>query len=454
MSRRPGPPSQPLFRPSDEPPLAREVAENAVIVAIFIWPQTHVEIFPFLTYDIFNDDQLAIVFRAAHKVFARQEVPDFVTVRAALEEEEGMVPPWYTRRAFALEQVDLEAGVSPSNVKSWVALIRRQERFARFKQGAASARTISDATRIASEFLENEGMIADSDEMEWGEAVSAFVSLQDRISKGEVTHGSSWGIKALDDTIMLVPGCFYVVAGIKKGGKSHFLQHVLLSNATIGNPSFLFSLEMGLMQVIRRWIAAKTGINSRDILTTRLMESAIARINEFAPHLAMLPLKVNQQARVTPGEILARVRAWKRKERIPQGRGIVGVDFLQLMPRTQSHHGQSDASAIKDIAYELARIAKECEVALVAATQFNNAAEGERVDSSSVRFIEGSGGIAQAAEGILLLDLHARRGLSPNSPTANTNGIEPIDLVVLQRNGESGRRLCLSVDLSTSRFFG
>ncbi len=156
------------------------------------------------------------------------------------------------------------------------------------------------------------------------------------------------------------------------------------------------------------------------------------------------PLHVNQNASIGISQIISRARNWKRQRKVPDYRGIVAVDYLQLV-QYEVHSRRNEAAELKNIAYGLARLAKELKVVVLAIAQFRNDAEGQR---PAVRFIEGSGGIAQAAEGMLLLDLLSRR----KDDMRPTDEWEPMDIIVHQRNGESNATVELSVDLSTSKF--
>ncbi len=439
----------PVWRPLDEHVSARAYAEEAIVRAVYTWPTTHTEIFTKLTSDNFQNRELRDVFHAGHAIFHSGAYVDVISLANKLAEQMGKCPVWFPERFTTPLQMNLGAhldGFSADNIQHvahWIDLLLRHQRFQNFKDGAESARTIEHMLAVATAALENEGILAQSDEVPLEEALERFADTQSKIIEGSITAGASWGVDALDDLCLLVPGCFYVVAGIKKGGKSHLLQHTLIENAKKGNPTFFFSLEMGIQQVLRRWMAHETGINSRLILTKTVTKEQEQQLRDTGKFLAALPLKVNQSPRITPAEVLARVRSWKRKERVPDGKGVVAVDFLQLMPLPDKK-GQSDASGIKDIAYELARLAKETQCAVIAAAQLRNEAEGQR---PAMRYLEGSGGIAQAAEAILLLDLLARR-----AEGVTTAGDVAMDVTVYQRSGESGRKAELLADLATSQF--
>jgi len=441
--------SGPPLRPFNEDRDSRELAEGGIIKAILIWPEAQPLIFAQLHPDLFHSEHLALIFECALRVYQRGTMPDVITIDDELVHYLGARPPWYTTRlrehndlADAMTEGSV-SGNSSALVPGWIALIHRHHRFSAFKQGAASARTIEHVIQVASAALEHEGILSSTDEIPIPEALAAFLTVQENIIAGTATAGHSWGIETLDEVCLLTPGCLYIVAGIKKGGKSQLLQHTLLENAKAKNPVFLFSLEMGIRQVLRRWLAHETRLNSRLLLSRALNPTDMATLRQVAGWLQALPLRVNQSPRITPAEILARTRAWRRKEGVGEGCGVVAVDFLQLMPLPEKK-GQSEASGLKDVAYELARLAKEEGVAVIAAVQLRNEAEGEK---PQLRYIEGSGGLAQAAEAILLLDLHQRRedGLT-------TAGYTPMDVIVYQRNGESGRRVELVVDLATSHF--
>lgn len=432
---------QQVRTPVDLPMTPREEAERKLIGAIFSFPNHHAEIFSSFTDPrYFDNDDLATVFRAALEVYSRGDLPDRISIKQAIIENNGDCP-WLTPNWTV--EISEEPDI-PGSISTWKGLIVNGHRFSEFKREAAQALTIEHMERIAIKALEMHGVLSSDDEPEMKEAAEKFIARQDAIIRGDIEAGYSFGVPMIDNSILLRPGCFYTIGGLKKGGKSQLALSILDHNIAQGIPCFLSSLEMSVDDVLRKLVARRTGINSRKILTRRLGEQ---ERNEVATAVETIVdgsvFQINQSPSVTTAEIVARVRTWKNRNKIPKGAGIVCVDFLQLV-RWQSRNGQNEASAIKGIAYDLARLAKESGVAVIAVVQFKNEAEGHR---PSIRFLEGSGGIAQASEGILLVDLPSRR-----EETASGQEWEPFSVVIIQRNGESGIKIELEANMRTSEF--
>jgi replicative DNA helicase len=168
-------------------------------------------------------------------------------------------------------------------------------------------------------------------------------------------------------------------------------------------------------------------------------------LEQAVPELKAKPLYLCDNPNITTAGIASILRRWKAQHPIVDGELIVVVDFLQYIDLGVRKY-ENEASALKRAAYDLARIAKEFRCAVVAVAQLRNEAEGQ---PPHLRFLEGSGGIAQAAEAILLVDLISRREGEYDAQ----DWPRPFDVhVAAQRSGESGVKVNCMCDLRYGKF--
>ena len=320
----------------------------------------------------------------------------------------------------------------------------------KFRGLSKNARSMLDIQKLAKDVLD--WSVSEVPTQRTPEVVfKQVINRQEQIYDGSVKAGYSWGIEALDTILHLRPGHFYTIGGLKKSGKTLFLLSVLKHNLVKGligeepAPCLMFSIEMSDEELYGRLLSSHTGVNSRLLHTKYLPQDSFELIKEAAEGLSQIPLIVDDQASINMTDVVVRSRGWKFKNNIPDGTGIIAIDIMQLM-NLEGKKNDTTAELLKNAAYEMARLAKELKVAVVALAQLRNEAEGH---IPHIRFLEGSGGIAQASEGILLLDLAKRR--DPTHETAAE--MDDIDIHITQRSGMSEIKLQCQVQLSTGRFF-
>jgi replicative DNA helicase len=381
-----------------------------------------------------EDTDCRAVYRLAQHLYTRG-APITVADMLRVHEERGYPCP---DMGLPLYVASMEPGIPPNPeiVDSWTKNVLESHWLARFKEEAAGLHQYSDVTRLA------------RDSFMWGDEASEvksadevaqeFLTLQDKIMEGGMP-GMSWGIGGLDRYSRLGPGKMYTVCAIKKGGKTQFLIQMLDKCIKSGTPSLFFSLEMMREECMKRLCSRRTGIDSAKVLTEDLTKPEVAQLRSAAEDIAKEPFWIDDTASLSTSDIYARARAWKYRNKILDGQGFIGVDYLQLIRMNQQGN---KADAIKDAAYEIARMAKDLKLPVVALVQFRNEAEGQE---PSLRYIEGSGGIAQAATAIVLLDHVIRREKDAAPDEMNI-------ILDAQRDGRGGVRIPVRADLSTSNF--
>ena len=421
-------------------------AARGVIRFMLLKPDLAQVVFDQLTDpDVFEDMQLRRVFKACLSVYRAGDAISQATIRRAMESD-GTERTRFLTTVFmnCWEGADI---VSAPIVEGHVGILLDQYHTRRFKERAAGVGSFDGAVKLSQDALDWSAGIECDGTRTPAEVSAAIVEKQTAIYEGSVEAGYSWGLDKLDKHLRLELGRFYVIAGIKKGAKTHLLLQVLNHNLNAGIPCCLFSLEMNDEAIYRRLLAKRTGINSKMIHSHYLDRSDFDKLKQECAAIIAdpFPLHIDDSPAPNAHDIVSRTRRWLYKNGITNG-AIVAIDFLQLV-RMDRQHGESEASAIKHTTYELARLAKSLGVVVIAVAQFRNEAEAQE---PHIRFLEGSGAIAQAAEAITLIDLVRRR-----DPSYESEGeLKDVNIIVAeQRSGESGILLPCKVNLATSTFY-
>lgn len=269
------------------------------------------------------------------------------------------------------------------------------------------------------------GRMADTPVFEIEQVVGAAYQEIEEIKAGKRKLGYSWGLPTLDEKVFIRKGGIYCIAGLKKSGKSKFLLFTIYNLLMQKVPVLFFSLEMSKVKIGNWLLALASEIDTRQLLTTGLGEERWEKVQGARKWLGKFPLTVVVEPSMTIAKVLSIARRWRMRAGED---GVIALDFLQLMD-IERERGQNEASAIKNVAYGLARIAKSLDVPLLFTAQLRN--EAEKHKHPNLSFLEGSGGIAQASEAIIILN-NVRRTMHKTKPDRTIEWI-----VSAQRDGES-----------------
>lgn len=227
--------------------------------------------------------------------------------------------------------------------------------------------------------------------------------------KREVQPGLSTGFESLDRRIgWLRKGRMYVAAGRPGMGKTSFLVQCGRAVARSDGDArgvFLASLEMPRDQIGDRQIAQEC------MLDTRAVDSGFLRADQFrevcnkSAELAKWPMIIDD----TPGMTLSVLRGLVRRavrvfERDYGTRlGLVGIDYLQLMGRSDLPRCSSTNDEIEKLSAGIATLAKEFNVPVILLSQLNRDCEKRPDKRPQLSDLRSSGAIEQDAWGIVFL---------------------------------------------------
>lgn len=249
--------------------------------------------------------------------------------------------------------------------------------------------------------------------------------LDDILNGAKTGPSLSTGLSDLDEYIGgIKPGQLIIVAGRPGMGKSVFCSDIARSVSIRQAEATLFvSLEMSHGEVVRRVLAAESGVNLSAIMNGPLSGSDRYRVVQARDRIYGAPIIVKDE----PGATLASIRTTARKIKQERGLGCVIVDYLQLMG--QSGRYDSRATEVAEISRGLKNLARELEVPIVAAAQLNRAAEARTDKRPQLSDLRESGSIEQDADIVILLH-------RPDYHGAESERAGEIDLILAKnRNG-------------------
>ncbi|MCH7549312.1 MAG: primase C-terminal domain-containing protein [Candidatus Krumholzibacteriota bacterium] len=270
------------------------------------------------------------------------------------------------------------------------------------------------------------------------------IGIFSRVQHGlvdQVKAEYEWGQCKLDDMVPIGRGKFYIVSGSKGTAKTKFLVYTINQNLSRGVECIFFSLDMDATEVIRRFVSVRGEIDSSIILRAETAKEIAPDIERQTGELGTLPLTIVDGQR-SMNEIVALARLWRKNISV-DSRALIALDFLQLIPQSGSS-SQHETYVRRDQAFELSRLAKELQVPVLVILQHNRQSETQKPHMSH---IDGTGGPAQAADAVFVIDLPNSR---KKTPERTEDDFEEFNIIVgKNREGRSYDTLSFEIHLPT-----
>ena len=198
---------------------------------------------------------------------------------------------------------------------------------------------------------------------------------------------------------------------------SNWLGNSALRAALDGHRTAIFSVEMGRIEVVSRFLAAGADANYGQITKRELDAFNMTRIGEFMDSVHGLPLLIGD----TPGLTIDRL--WKYAETLCSGPDPIDILLLDYAQLLKGASGQSEQQTNAEISLALKTMSREFNIPVVSAVQVNrdSSKEGKPADLTGLR---GSGAYEQDADVVVIL--HPETEQDPSGATVLTGMIDII----------------------------
>lgn len=204
------------------------------------------------------------------------------------------------------------------------------------------------------------------------------------------------GFDSLDKLLAggLREGELMVIAGRPGCGKTALATGIATAiSRTV--PVLFVSLEMSQLELADRMLSAESGVGLFRMKTGTVTQHDREQILEAFAKLSGSRLSI-VDGEYQLGRIVALARQWRRREGEP---GVLVIDYLQLL-EVEHRKGMARHEAVGEISRKLKQLAKTLGGPVIALSQLNRQADGERPRLSHLRE---SGSIEQDANQVLML---------------------------------------------------
>ncbi len=220
------------------------------------------------------------------------------------------------------------------------------------------------------------------------------------LSKTPLT-GTPSGFKDIDDiTGGFQPGNLIVIAARPSMGKSALVANIAENAALKGHAVALFSLEMSESELAQRFVASQSKTPGEQLRRGRVSEDRWQKILDACNKLAEAPLWVDDSS--DTGVLEVRAKSRRLHHQVPDGLGLIIVDYLQLM----RHEGRVEnrVEQVSQISRGLKGLARELHVPVIALSQLSRAVEQRGGEKKPILSdLRDSGAIEQDADLVMFI---------------------------------------------------
>jgi replicative DNA helicase len=430
----------------DNVPYSQE-AEEAVIGAVLINPNSFLTVAAFLRDDDFYFLRHSYIWQAMQRLHERRDPIDNVTLGKELE---GM---GHLSDIGGYAYITQLIASTPTSVHAEVygRIVERSAIRRRMLKAADEIRALAvdeelNIDRVAAEaevrlFNVTERQLK-REFVSMNEAVNEYFDrIEHLIQNQSESMGLPSGFRDLDALL----GGFQrsdllIFAGRPGMGKTSFLLSTAVNAARIGGRVAIFTMEMGVEQITQRMISMETGISTQKLRLGRITPQEYTRFVEAAGRVSRFPIFIDDTPALNPMQMRTKCRRLKHEH----GIDLIIVDYMQLM----NSGGQYQNNRVQEISFisrSLKELARELNVPLFSAAQLSRAVEQRQDKRPVLSDLRESGSIEQDSDIVMFL----YRDAVYNEATEFPNQADII--VAKHRNGPTGT-ISLYFDEKVTKF--
>ena len=381
------------------------VAEQSVLGAVFISPETMISLADELTPDDFYKPANKIVFKTMLSLLEKGEPIDATTMVSALTNQGDISNIGGIN--YVVELVN--STPTSKNVEHYAKLVK--EKATLRKVIADLSESLSSAYQgdvsISDIIAKTEKSMLDISNQNAGTGFRNVADILDthmqivetRSQTDGFVTGLSTGFVGLDKiTTGLHEGNLIILAARPAMGKTALALNIAKHVATVERkPAVIFSLEMGAEELIERMVASEGMVPGYHLKTGNLSTDEWKRLVHAQSNLYDVPIFVDDTAGIRISEIRSKARKLAQEM---GGLGVIIIDYLQLITGSK---GENRQQIVSEISRELKILAKDLKVPVIALSQLSRAVEQRQDKRPMLADLRESGSIEQDADIVAFL---------------------------------------------------
>ena len=381
------------------------VAEQSVLGAVFISPESIIYLADELTPDGFYKPANKIVFKTMLLLLEKGEPIDATTMVSALTSQGDISNIGGIN--YIVELVN--STPTSKNVEHYAKLVKEKSTLRKViadlsdslssaYQGDVSIGDIIAKTEKSLLNISNQN--AGTGFRNVADIIDTHMQIVETRSQtdGFVT-GISTGFIGLDKiTTGLHEDNLIILAARPAMGKTALALNIAKHVAVKENkPTVIFSLEMGAEDLIERMVASEGMVPAYHLKTGNLSTDEWRRLVHAQSNLYDAPIFVDDTAGIRISEIRSKARKLSQEM---GGLGVIIIDYLQLITGSR---GENRQQIVSEISRELKILAKDLKVPVIALSQLSRAVEQRQDKRPMLADLRESGSIEQDADIVAFL---------------------------------------------------
>lgn len=383
-------------------------AEQALLGALLMDNRSFEYVADLVTADDFGLLLHARLFEAIAKLVSAGQKVDPVVLKARFDQDPDLKGQLTGDYLAKLVMAVVTIANAPSYARTIADLSRRRDLVMTAQDLLAEAANLQDPDRSAIDVIEafeqqlyRIGNVATNGGPEAIASIArnTILEIEARYKAGGVATVDT-GLAEVDNIIGgMGAGDLIVLGGRPSMGKTALAGTIIFNVANRVPPKvpLIFSLEMTKGELVERWLAGLTGIETERQRLGRIREDEWPRLVEAQQFLAGLPIAVDDQARLSVAQMRQRARRHKRRF----GLSLIVVDHLQLV--RQGGKVENRRLEIGDATSSLKAVAKELEVPVLVLSQLSRAVEQREDRRPILSDLRESGDIEQDSDVVMFL---------------------------------------------------
>ena len=381
------------------------VAEQSVLGAVFISPDTIISLADELTPEDFYKPANKIVFKTMLSLLEKGEPIDATTMVSALTNQGDI-----SKIGGVTYIVDLVNSTPTSkNVEHYAKLVKEKATLRRMIADLSDS--LSSAYQgdvpVGDIIARTEKSMLDISNQNTGTGFRNVADILDthmqmvetRSQTDGVVTGLSTGFIGLDKiTTGLHEDNLIILAARPAMGKTalalNIAQYIAVKEK---KPVAIFSLEMGAESLIERMLASEGMVEGYHLKTGNLSVEEWSRLVHAQGNLYDAPIFVDDTAGIRISEIRSKARKLAQEM---GGLGVIIIDYLQLITGSK---GENRQQVVSEISRELKILAKDLKVPVIALSQLSRAVEQRQEKRPMLSDLRESGSIEQDADIVAFL---------------------------------------------------
>lgn len=380
-------------------------AEQALLGAIIVEPRVFLSVAPLLTAEDFFIKRHEHIWNAFSRLQERNDAIDYVTLSGELQD------------MGVLDEIGGQAYLT-SLVNNTPTAIHAEVYGEMVARTATRRRMLQAADKIRQIALDDElpiDKVIDEAEQAlfavsnsqlkrefvpiWDAASDYYNDMEKLIEMGAGAIGMPSGFNDLDGLLGgFQKSDLIVFAGRPGMGKTSWMLSVAINVARRDRRVAIFTMEMGVEQMVQRLISMETGIRIQQLRTADISAREHTRLTEAIGRISSLPLFIDDTPSITPAEMRTKCRRLQHEF----GLDIVMVDYMQLMSAGRAYENNR-VQEISYISRSLKDLARELNVTVLSTAQLSRAVEQRQDKRPQLSDLRESGTIEQDADAVLFL---------------------------------------------------